>query len=312
MVSSTAKTAVSLVIIVAGLVAVFALSDFVNNQRPPLPEGYADQDLALQGGKLKGFAFGSEGLLADWYWMRSLQYIGDKLIQSGDQDIDLGDLRPLNPRLLYPYLNTATDLDPGFIAAYSYGAIVLPAIDPQKAIEITEKGIANNPTQWRLYGYLGYIYWRQEQYAQAAEVYEKGAQIPGAAPFMALMAAKVKSDGGSRETGREMYKNILENTNDPQIQESIALHLLRIDSLDELDVINPVLKTFSEQSGKCPVAWNEVARSLSQTKVAGNRGLRFDRSGNVLDPMNVPYKLIAENGVCRADIDRVHSKIPNK
>lgn len=298
-------------IIVAGLIAVFALSDFVNSRRPPLPEGYADQDLALQGGKLKGFAFGSEGLLADWYWMLSLQYIGDKLIQSGDQDIDLGDLRPLNPRLLHPYLNTATDLDPGFIEAYSYGAIVLPAIDPQKAIEITEKGIANNPGEWRLYGYLGYIYWRQEEYARAAEVYEKGSQIPGAAPFMGLMAAKVKSDGGSRETGREMYRNILENTTDPQIQESIALNLLRLDSLDELDTINPVLKGFKE-SGKCPATWGEVARTLAQAKVGGDRALRFDRLGNVIDPMNVPYKLISENGLCRADIDRAHSKIPSK
>jgi hypothetical protein len=57
---------------------VFGLSRFVEANRPALPENYADEDLALQGARLKGYALGFEGLIADWYWMKSLQYIGDK------------------------------------------------------------------------------------------------------------------------------------------------------------------------------------------------------------------------------------------
>jgi len=152
------------VIVVAGFAAIFLLSGFIERNRPGLPEGYVDSDLAFNGSNLKGYACGFEGLIADFYWMRSLQYVGDKLVKSNDEFINIDNLTNLNPRLLYPYLKTATDLDPGFIMAYTYGALVLPAIDPQKAIELTNKGIANNPTAWRLYQHLAYIYWRMGNY----------------------------------------------------------------------------------------------------------------------------------------------------
>ena len=122
-------------LILLGLGAVFGLSNYLEKVRPPLPVGFEDQDLALQGSKLKGYTLGFEGLIADWYWMQSLQYIGDKVAKSDQQVINLENLRPLNPRLLYPLLDNATDLDPNFLAAYSYGAVVLPAIDANQAIK---------------------------------------------------------------------------------------------------------------------------------------------------------------------------------
>src|SRR5258707_850764 len=140
-----------LVIIVVGFLAVFRLSGYVEAVRPALPDEYVDSDLTVRGSKLKGFALGTEGLIADYYYIRSLQYVGDKLVKSKSEFINLDDLRDLNPRLLYPLLDNATDLDPHFIAAYSYGAVVLPAIDPEKAVRLANKGIANNPTHWRLY-----------------------------------------------------------------------------------------------------------------------------------------------------------------
>jgi tetratricopeptide (TPR) repeat protein len=188
--STNLKSAVlPVAIIIAGFAVVVVLSGFLQNIRPQLPDDYEDRDLAINGSSLRGYTLGFEGLMADWYWMRSLQYIGDKILHSPDKDINVDDLRNLNPRLLYPYLNNATDLDPHFIEAYSYGAIVLPAIDPAKAIAIAEKGIANNPNEWRLYQHLGYIYWKLGKYENAAETYEKGSEIAGAPPFMKLTAA---------------------------------------------------------------------------------------------------------------------------
>ncbi|HLA95564.1 MAG TPA: hypothetical protein VK612_07575, partial [Pyrinomonadaceae bacterium] len=158
-------------IVVTGFVAVTFLSSTLEHQRVPVPAAFADSDLALEGKRLNGYALGSEGLLADWYWMMSLQYMGKKMIEYGDKDIDLENLSSLNIRLLYPYLDNATDLDPKFYAAYSYGAAVLPAINREHAIALIEKGIANNPEQWRFYQYLGYIYWRSKNFDKAAETY---------------------------------------------------------------------------------------------------------------------------------------------
>src|SRR5688572_20710242 len=128
-----------LVIVVIALPVIVLISDRANYNRTVLAESYEDSDLELNGRKLKGFALGAEGLLADWYWIRALQYLGNKIVKTEDKDLNLEDLRPLNPRLLFPLLDNTTDLDPKFISAYSFGAIVLPAIDRQTAIKLTEK-----------------------------------------------------------------------------------------------------------------------------------------------------------------------------
>ncbi len=73
---------VPIVIIAAGFAGIVLLSDFVRDRRPSLPETFTDSDLGMNGSRLKGFALGMEGLLADWYWIRSLQYIGDKMLRS--------------------------------------------------------------------------------------------------------------------------------------------------------------------------------------------------------------------------------------
>src|SRR5215211_8887169 len=176
MVARSRTTGLAILVILCGFAVVFFLTGFVERQRPAPSSDYEDEDMALRGSQFKGFVFGAEGLVADWYWMNSLQYMGKKISTIGLDKLDLEDMRSLNPRLLYPYLNNATDLDPQFIPPYSYGATILPAIDPVQAIALTEKGIANNPKHWRLHQYLGYIYWRLGNYDKAAEVYGNGSQ----------------------------------------------------------------------------------------------------------------------------------------
>lgn len=295
--------------IIAGVVAIFFLSDRLENARPPLPAGYEDQDLALQGAKLRGFSLGLEGLIADWYWMQSLQYIGNKLVNS-KENLNLENLTSLNPRLLYPLLDNATDLDPQFMVAYSYGAVVLPAIDPQLAIKIAEKGIANNPSEWRLYQHLGYIYWRLNDYEKAAQAYDEGAKIPGAPSFMKLMTAQMRNEGGSRETARAIYEQMFREAEDEQTKENAAAHLLRLDSLDERDAIRPVLEDFQKKNNRCAANWHEVFPMLRALKTKRGAPLRFDASTAApVDPYDSPY-LLETNGKCDVTVNVATSKIP--
>ena len=62
-----------------------------------MPSEYSDSDLVLQGKDLKGYFLGAEGLVADWYWIISLQYLGGKIVNSTETNLDIGDLRGLNP-----------------------------------------------------------------------------------------------------------------------------------------------------------------------------------------------------------------------
>ena len=308
MTTRSTKSFITTLVIILGFGAVFFLTQFIENVRPPMPAGYQDEDLALEGSKLKGFVFGAEGLVADWYWMVSLQYIGGKISSVGLANLNLDDLRPLNPRLLYPYLNNATDLDPKFHAPFAYGATILPAIDHDQAIALTEKGIANNPEMWRFHQHLGYIYWRQGNYEKASEVYGQGARIPGAPIFLKMMEARMKTEGGGRDLARDMYRQIASEAENEVSRQSAELRLLQIDSLDERDIINPAMLAFREQNGRCINRWQELLPSLAAKRLPQDRDLRIDQSNNIVDPSGIPYLIDAAK--CEAAIDRSKSKIP--
>jgi tetratricopeptide (TPR) repeat protein len=272
-----------------------------------MPAGYEDSDLAFRGKDLKGWALGAEGLLADWYWMWSLQYIGGKVLRSTDDEINLEDLRPLNPRLLHPLLDNAAELDPEFMAVYSYGASVLPAIDARLAIELTEKGIARNPDAWRLYQYLGYIYWRMKEYEKAAEVYERGARIAGAPAFMRQMVAAMNTQGGSRDTARGIYSQMLAEAEDQQSRNIAELRLMELDALDELDAVNALLRSTRASTGRCPSGLTEIFPRLRSVKLPHNNDFSVDAANRLVDPTGVPYVLDGAN--CTVSI-APESKVP--
>lgn len=301
------KTLISIVVIVFGFGLTFVLSNFLEKTRPPLPEGIEDADMVVQTAKIKGFALGFEGLIADWYWMKSLQYIGDKIFNN-KQNINLEDLTALNPRLLYPYLDTATTLDPHFTEIYSYGALILPAIDREQAIKLTEKGIAANPDEWRLYQHLGYIYWRLEDYEKAAEVYARGATVKDAPTFMRSMSARMKNQGNDRETARAIYAQMYQEAEDDQSREAARIRLLELDSLDERDGIRRALKEFQVKNNRCAENWKELTPFLTKIKLPNNRDFRLDKANNVVDPSDAAYVL--DKKICDVALNLELTKIP--
>lgn len=302
------KSFILIAIIIFGFGAVFVLSNYLKNVNPEFSEKYSDSDLFLQGKRLKGYMFGAEGVVADWYWMRSLQYIGDKIYKSEEEIINIEDLTPLNPKLLQPYLENATALDPQFMAAYSYGAVVLPAIDKDEAIKFIEKGIENNPNEWRLYQHLGFIYWRNKDYNKAAETYEKGSKIDGAPTFFKAMTAKMKNEGGSRETARQIYQQMLDEAEDSNTKEAANLRLLELDSKDEIEVVNKVLSKFKNKNGRCVNNFQEIFPLLRNVKLPNNKDLRVDNKNNLVDPSGIPYLLDTKN--CTIKLNPKETKIP--
>ena len=104
-------------------------------------------------------------------------------------------------------------------AAYRFGAFFLQYADPDKAIRFAERGIRNNPEEWRLYQDLGVVYWQQRRYREAADVYSRGSQIAGAPAWMRVMAASMLAKGGDRDTARELFRRLCEGNDDPFIRQ---------------------------------------------------------------------------------------------
>lgn len=291
--------------IVVGMAAIFGLSRWMDANRPPPNTALEEEKLYMTGAAARRVSLGFNGLVADWYWMRALQYVGRKIIkhQSEHADVQLDELGSLDLRLLYPLLDTTTTLDPQFMAAYEYGAVVLPEINVDEAVRLLQKGISANPAAWRLYHHLGYIYWQRGDYQRASAIYQEGAKIPGAAPWMTMMSARLAAEGSSRSTAREMYRRMYEQSDDEQIRQMAVKRLMQLDSFDERDVIRKVLQVYAERTGRCASSWKELAAILRSV------GLRQDATGAPLDPSDTPYALI--NQGCDVDLSG-RSQVPYK
>ncbi len=290
-------------VVVVGLASAALLVRWTDTLRPPVDPNAIDESLYLNEKTARRISLGFNGLAADWYWMRSLQYVGKK-IGNYEGDIRLDDLTNLNLKLLVPLLETATTLDPEFIEPYEYAAVVLQAIDVQQAIRLTEKGVNANPNAWRLYHHLGYIYWRQGQYQLASETYGRGAQIPGAPAWMEAMKAKLLSEGGSRSTAREIYTRMYEQSSDEQVRDMAKKHLLQLDSLDQRDGLRKVFTAYQARTGKCPETWSELGQIFRTLRIP------MAQSGAPLDPSGAPYVLKA--GACEVELDPKQTNIPLK
>jgi tetratricopeptide (TPR) repeat protein len=301
----------NITIIIAGFLAVFGLSNYLEQQRKPLGLEIVEADLAFEPQTLKRYSLGFEGLMADYYWMSALQYVGRKVLDGGGiGSVQIDDLKPLNPRLLYPMLDTASTLDPDFNAVYSFGAVVLPAVNVEEAIKIAEKGIAAQPDNWRFYHQLGYIYWRNKDYKKAAAIYLEGSTKPGAQPWMRVMGLKLEAEGGDRELAREMYRQMLANAEDDYTKQSAQIRLMEADSLDERDLIRRALQDFQTKNNRCPANWREMFPLLRSAKLPNGKGLRFTKNLEPVDPSDAIYVLSNSNGGCDINIDRTSSKIP--
>jgi tetratricopeptide (TPR) repeat protein len=296
------RTLVLLIVIIAGMAGVVSMARWLDDHRPAPDVKLEEEKLYLAGQTVRRLSLSFNGLVADWYWMRALQYVGGKVLNVPSH-VRINNLGQLDLRLLAPFLDTAITLDPQFMEPYEYAAIVLPEVDLQEAIRITKKGIAANPSAWRLYHHLGYIYWRQGDFQTAAETYGQGAVLPGAPRWMEAMKARMATEGGSRDLAREIYKRMYDEPGDSTVKEMAERHLMQLDSLDQREAIRRVLTLYQSKARRCPSSWREIEPVL--------RSLRFpmDSTGAPLDPSGTPYVLV--NGNCDVDIDP-KSLVPQK
>lgn len=283
-----------LLTVLIGLASVVGLSRWLDSHRPPTESQIDEEQLYLNGAMAKRISLGFNGLAADWYWMRSLQYVGRKIINVPD-NVPIDNLAQLNLKLLAPLIDTSTTLDPEFIEPYQYAAVVLPAVDLPEAIRLTKKGIAANPNAWRLYQHLAYIYWQQRDFQAAGEAYDQGSKLPDAPHWMEAMKAKMANEGGSRELAREIYGRMYEQAENAKVKEMARKRLLQLDSFDQMDRLRKALAAFKARVGRCPASWKEVEPLLRALRVAVNS------TGAPLDPTGTAYVLTSDG--CDLEVD---------
>src|SRR5580704_17701607 len=198
---------------------------------------------------LKRLSLGYDGLLADIYWTRAVQYFGSKHF-AGWQHYDL----------LAPMLEITTALDPHLTVAYQFGANFLApkppngAGMPERAVGLTEFGIRNNPDDWRLYYDLGFIYYMElKDYAHAADAFARGSQVPGAHPFLRVMAAQMAQHGGELRMAQMMWSTTYQSTEDRHVRANAATHLRALQVEQDVTDLENLAIAYRAKNG--PSTW---------------------------------------------------------
>jgi hypothetical protein len=296
-------------ILVVGLGSLYPLQQWIDaaSSRQTISE---EQLFLSSGNAIRRMSLGLNALAADLYWIRTVQYFGRKVIDSG-VPLSSAATKDLRMDLLAPLLDIVVTLDPQHIPAYRFGAIFLPERDMPAATALVEKGIAQNPNEWRLYQDLGYIYWQagnaaapeeqNEYYTKSALWFEKGGTVAGAPWWMRDLGGLMRIKGGSRDAARAIYSTYLAS-DDPNIKAQAVERMKQLRSLDEVDAINSLIARYKEQKGECPSNLKVFAALLQSIKMnVDERGFPVDPDGfeYAYDPQNCKAELASESTIAR-------------
>jgi hypothetical protein len=238
---------------------------------------------------VKAISLGYTGLMANVYWTRVVQYYGRRHMADS-----------LTYKLLPPLLDITTTLDPHLIIAYEFGAFFLSqkppqgAGSPEAAIELVRKGIEHNPTHWRLYSDLGFIYWMEKKdYRSAADAFAAGARIPGAMPWMWTMAGAMAQGSDDLELARTLWSDVLKETKDPLIRSNAIQRLASIDSDEIVIQLQKVVDAYKERFGQYPKNMRDLVGAGLLREIP-------------VDPAGNPYEIGPYGNVLVKD----HKKLP--
>jgi hypothetical protein len=240
-----------------------------------------EEVLYVPSGKiLKRASLGYSGLLADIYWTRAVQYFGSRHLH-----------RSARYDLLYPLLDITTDLDPQLIVSYQFGSIFLSqkppegAGQPDKAVALVEKGIRENPGHWRLYFTLGFIhYLDRRDYKAAQQAFEKGSEVPGALPWMKVMAARMAENAEDISTALSLWQAVHDTTRDPTTRDAALKHITSLQAEAGINELTRRVNYYREKTGMQPSSWSDLVRA----------GLL---RGVPADPSGAPYELLPDGRV---------------
>ena len=206
---------------------------------------------------LKRMSLGYNGLLADIYWTRAVQYFGSHHVALA-KEYDLLD----------PLLDITVSLDPKLEPAYKFGSIFLAQKPPQGAgrpdlaAQLVERGIREIPDDWHLYFHLGFIHYiEQHDYIAAAEAFERGSRVPGAHPWLKVLAANMRQHGGDRETAQFLWQNVYDTNTDKMIRDNALEHLRALRYDEVIEQIQHRVELAGQKLGHIPANWEEVVQT---------------------------------------------------
>jgi len=230
---------------------------------------------------VKALALGYDGLIADVYWMRAIQYYGRR---------DEAARRQVRYKNLPALLDIVTTLDPRMLDVYRAGSIFLAepeplgAGEPLEALRLLYKGVSLRPLEWPLRFDQGFVYYLYlKDYRRAGQAWLEASRVEGAPPWMEGLAAHGLSQGGDVETARYLWRRQLEGSARADVRDNARNHLASIQVDEDISTLEFFLDKYAATHGAAPARLEDLVRAGFLDHVP-------------LDPSGVPYQYNSATG----------------
>ncbi len=239
---------------------------------------------------IKKMAMGYDRLVADFYWMRTIQYYGRR---------EEAAKRRIRYKNLPALLDITTTLDPQLLDAYRAGSYFLSEPDPigagqpMEAIKLLDKGIRANPGEWRLYfekGFAYYIY--LSNFKTAGEVWLSASRLSGAPPWMESLAAASLSKGGAMDVAAYLWQRQYKESPRAEVRENAGNYLVSLQVAKDLWTLEILAEKFRAKNDSWPGSIRELLPTQGRYNSADPLGTPY-----LYDPQTGTFKLNPESKV---------------
>jgi tetratricopeptide (TPR) repeat protein len=198
------------------------------------------------GRALRIASFGHRLLLSDFYWLKSVQYVGETVLARTDRW-----------EALLPLVDLATDLDPRHGYAYQVTGSNLAGLAGRhaEAAAILQKGIRNLPERWGLYWVHAvnkFLY--EGEFAEAAAYARKAAEV-GKRPHLALLASSLSLVANTEDEYQAtiaVLAEMLEQTDVPELRDELERRLVKVSTYLVLSRLERAVEEYRARHGRPP------------------------------------------------------------
>jgi tetratricopeptide (TPR) repeat protein len=194
-----------------GLALLAGLVVATRRVQPLVNRPYLYETLYLPSGEFIGeLSLGYRQIVADVVWLEAMQYYGDYRLDRHGLNYFKG------------LVDIVVELDPHFIFAYEFGALIVSEDMGyfEDGISILKRGMAANPTSWRLPFEIGFLYYlHQVDFEIAARYFDLASRMPGAPERARRFAAFVYWVAGQQQPAIKLWQEYAETTDSPYLRE---------------------------------------------------------------------------------------------
>lgn len=205
---------------------------------------------------LEGLGAGYRQLLADYFWVETLQAV-------------IAAATPEEARDIYDYANLVIELDPKFRPIYEFAAVTLPMRDHKgiwhntaESTDILQRGVKAFPQRVFLRIVLAYnLTTYDHDYARAAKVLDEASKLKGAPKYVGALATRLYAQAGNYDSGLMLAETLARSADSDTTRAAFERRAKEIQLERILHALDLVIARFQAQHGRPPQSVQELVEN---------------------------------------------------